>query len=124
MFTFLVHHVHVLGNGVEDVKLIGVYSSEDKANKVISRLVQQPGFVGSPDGFSIDKYEVDEDHWSEGFVTETSADWSVLRQDDNGNEIEMATGLTEDQAHEVVRDFTSRGHKQIYWVTNARNSAV
>ncbi len=52
----------------DDVKVIGIYSSEMEAKTAIDRLRKQPGFCDHPDGFSIDAYEVDMDHWSEGFV--------------------------------------------------------
>ena len=42
--------------------------------------------------------------------------WSVWRQDDNGNEIRMASQLKETEALAIVEEFESRGHKQIYWV--------
>jgi len=53
----------------EDVKFIGIYSSREKAESAISRLVLQQGFKDFPDGFNIDQYTIDEDHWTEGFVT-------------------------------------------------------
>jgi hypothetical protein len=52
------------------------------------------------------------------FITyeKTSASWSVWRQDDNGNEIRMATLLKENEAQALVDEFESRGHKQMYWI--------
>jgi len=46
----------------------------------VARLSLQPGFCGHPyvvdpqkdvdeQGFHIDRYELDKDHWTEGFVT-------------------------------------------------------
>ena len=52
----------------DEVKLIGVYSTESAAAAAIARLRGQPGFRDWPDGFSIAPYEVDADHWVEGFV--------------------------------------------------------
>ena len=52
----------------EDVKVIGVYSSELEAMAAIERLANQPGFRDYPDGFSIDAYELNRDNWTEGFV--------------------------------------------------------
>jgi hypothetical protein len=52
----------------DDFKLIGVYRSEKAARAAISRVVEQPGFRDSPDGFKVDRYELDKDHWTEGFV--------------------------------------------------------
>ena len=51
----------------EDVKFIGVFSTETKAKKTIFRLRNKPGFRDHLDGFYIDKYEIDKDHWIEGY---------------------------------------------------------
>ena len=51
----------------EDIKLIGVYSSEAAARAAIERLLRQPGFRSYPDGFHVDRYPLDKDHWTEGF---------------------------------------------------------
>jgi hypothetical protein len=53
---------------MDDVKFIGAYSSQKLAEAAIERLRSQPGFRDSPDVFSIDEYEVDKDHWTEGFI--------------------------------------------------------
>jgi hypothetical protein len=66
--VFVVHHVHELGD-CEDTKLIGVYSSQVGANLAVGRAMVQPGFRENPNGFSVEEYEVDKDHWVEGFVT-------------------------------------------------------
>lgn len=67
--VFLLWHVHDLGNGHDDEKLIGVYRTEDEAKAAIKRLCTQPGFVDAPSGFQICAYRVDEDHWTEGYST-------------------------------------------------------
>ncbi len=67
--VFIVQHVHLLDDGEEDIKLIGVYSTRDAAKKVIERLKLKPGFRDAPAGFSIDAYTLDEDNWTEGYVT-------------------------------------------------------
>jgi hypothetical protein len=51
-----------------DVKVIGIYSSRESAAAAIERLRTQPGFRDHPDGFAIDRYALDRDHWSEGFL--------------------------------------------------------
>jgi hypothetical protein len=71
--VFVVQHVHTREDGVEDVKFIGVYSSRENAETAIARLVHLPGFAAAPDGFCIDEYRVDQDHWAEGYVAATSA---------------------------------------------------
>jgi hypothetical protein len=68
--VFVVQHEHQLRDDREDVKFIGVYATREHAERAVERLKQQPGFRDSPQGFSVDRYEVGKDHWTEGFVTE------------------------------------------------------
>jgi hypothetical protein len=69
MEVVVLHHIHVFDEGEEDVKLIGVYSSEAAASAAITRLQQQPGFCDTPEGFTMSQYSLDMDHWTEGYVT-------------------------------------------------------
>jgi hypothetical protein len=66
--VFVVQHAHQLGES-EEVKMIGVYTSETTARAAVERLSQQPGFQHTADGFSIDPCELDQGSWPEGFVT-------------------------------------------------------
>jgi hypothetical protein len=66
--VFVLQHVHTREDGFEDVKFIGVYSSREKAQAAVARLSRLPGFADSPDGFHVDEYRVDRDHWAEGYV--------------------------------------------------------
>ena len=67
MEVFLLYHINELNE--DDCKLIGVYSSKEKAEKAKQKSLLLPGFLNSPNSFLIDKYNLDEDHWQEGFVT-------------------------------------------------------
>jgi hypothetical protein len=69
MDVFVVQHVHEVEPDNEDVKLIGVYSSEVEASAAVARLLAQPGFLESPNGFHVDRYTVDKDQWTGGFAT-------------------------------------------------------
>jgi hypothetical protein len=71
MEVFVLQHVHILDDGEEDVKMIGVYSTHEQAASAIERLSTQPGFCDLPEGFEIDPYVLDEDNWAEGYVTVT-----------------------------------------------------
>ena len=51
--VFLLWHVHELGGGDEDAKLIGVYRSRGDAEAAIERVGSQPGFADTPQGFEI-----------------------------------------------------------------------
>ena len=62
--VFLLWHVHE-----GDVKMLGVYSGEQKGEQVKDNAKTQPGFRDYPDGFHISGYRVDEPHWTEGFVS-------------------------------------------------------
>jgi hypothetical protein len=65
--VFLLWHVVEL-DGADDEKLIGVYRAEPDAKTAIERLSDKPGFADFGDGFQICPYELNRDHWTEGFV--------------------------------------------------------
>jgi len=69
--VFLLWHVHEFEDREDDEKLIGVYRSEDDAKAAIERVRTQPGFADTPNGFQICPYELNLDHWTEGYVTIT-----------------------------------------------------
>lgn len=69
MNVFLLHHVHEFDDGHEDVKLIGVFSSRERAQSALDALREQPGFRDLPAGFEISTQTLDEPSWSEGYVT-------------------------------------------------------
>ncbi|MBW3541790.1 MAG: hypothetical protein KY476_16100 [Planctomycetes bacterium] len=71
--VFVLQHVHSRPDGDEDVKLVGVYSSRQKADAAVARLSRMPGFADAPDGFHIDEYRLDRDQWAEGYVAVAGA---------------------------------------------------
>ena len=54
----------------DDVKFLGVFSSEAGADECVVRSKHLPGFRDEPDCFLVTGYTVDEAHWLEGFVSE------------------------------------------------------
>ena len=50
------------------VKVIGIYSSLERADAAMERARLLPGFLKEPDAFVIHRYEPDKDHWPRGFV--------------------------------------------------------
>lgn len=50
-------------------KLLCVYSSKENAQKAKKRMKTLPGFKDSPNSFLIDKYELNKDNWTDGFIT-------------------------------------------------------
>ena len=80
--VFVVQHLHVMRDGEENYKFIGVYSSHENARRAVGRLRLAPGFrdfpalvadlgegSGEGSGFYLDKYRLDEDNWTSGFET-------------------------------------------------------
>ncbi len=55
----------------EDEKLIGVYRTESDALAAIERVKEKPGFSDERGDFEVAKYELNQDHWTEGFVRPT-----------------------------------------------------
>ncbi|QNL96867.1 serine kinase [Treponema sp. Marseille-Q4132] len=83
MILYIVGHLHILYDDVEDIKFLGIFSTKEKAKKAIQMLSKQPGFKDFPkiiddndietdviQGFYITKVVVDEiAEWKEGFTT-------------------------------------------------------
>jgi hypothetical protein len=53
----------------DEVKLLGIYSSRTNAEERIRRGRRLPGFREEPECFVTGEYELDQDTWTEGFVT-------------------------------------------------------
>jgi hypothetical protein len=53
----------------DDVKLLGAYSTEERALERASRARGLPGFRDEPECFQVDRYELDKDEWTTGYVT-------------------------------------------------------
>jgi hypothetical protein len=67
--VYVVQHLHIINEDEEDIKMIGVYATEQLAQEAVERLRQQPGFCDAPEGFHISRYELNRDHWIEGYFT-------------------------------------------------------
>ncbi len=78
--VFVLQHCSTDESGNDDVKMIGAYKSQTEAESAVARLHRMPGFSDSPaildprtgegtSGFTIDEYELNKDHWTEGFVS-------------------------------------------------------
>ena len=66
--VYVLQHSYEL-DGCDETIMIGVYSSAAAAEEAVRRLCLQPGFLDHPNDFTVDAYELDEDHWTEGFIT-------------------------------------------------------
>jgi hypothetical protein len=59
---------HLRKEDDDEPLLIGVYRKEEDAKEAIERLSKRPGFVTVKNGFKYDKYEINRDYWSDGYV--------------------------------------------------------
>jgi hypothetical protein len=69
--VYILWHHHPDDPDDDNAKLLGVYSSKAIAEQRIEtkyRLL--PGFSRGEGEFTIDAYEIDRDHWNEGFFRE------------------------------------------------------
>jgi hypothetical protein len=72
--VFVVQHSYeVPETGGDEVKLIGVYSTRENGEAAVGKLVLQPGFRDRPEGFHVEEYRLDKDHWCEGYLS-----WEAL----------------------------------------------
>ena len=67
--VYLLWHIRDLGDE-EDWKFIGVYSSPEAVEAAKARVSALPGFRDTPEQFRVEEVGLDEDQWTEGFVTE------------------------------------------------------
>lgn len=70
--VYLLQHSYDTGDSFEytETKIIGIYSSREIAEQKINEYLNLPGFCNfGRDTFYIDAYELDKDHWDEGFIS-------------------------------------------------------
>lgn len=75
---YLLYHEYEYGenNEHEDIKILGIYSSEQEASQAIERYYKLAGFKEYPkECFIIDDYNVNVDtYWKEGFINSADLD--------------------------------------------------
>lgn len=68
--VFILQHSYEIDES-EQTKIIGIYSTRDKANAAVEKFKTLPGFRDYPESFYIDEYEIDQNNWNEGFEKAT-----------------------------------------------------
>jgi hypothetical protein len=66
--------MHDIGDGETNDKLLGVYSTRERAEQRQKRAIELPGFAEAPDEFVIDEYPIDQDQWTAGYVSYPEAE--------------------------------------------------
>jgi len=65
--VFVLHHVRADDEYGDDAKLIGVYRTRSSAG--CDGSARPSAWIrGHPNGWHIDRYVLDQDHWEEGFA--------------------------------------------------------
>lgn len=67
--VYVVKHVQQNDDGIDEAKIVGVFTTSEAAEGAILQLRTKPGFVEHPDGFHVDAYELDWIEWSAGLVS-------------------------------------------------------
>lgn len=62
-------HCYVDACGCDQDKLIGIYSTREKAEQGMAQLRDKSGFIDHPDGFEVLEGRMDETCMLQGFVT-------------------------------------------------------
>ncbi len=65
--VYLVQYENVEGDYIEEMRIIGIYSSEKLAQEAIERAKKLSGFCDYLEGFQVTKYILDYDQWIVGF---------------------------------------------------------
>ena len=69
MKVYMLENMVNEGKYVDDYKIIGVFETEKEAQDKISEIQGKPGFSEYPNKFQIQKFNVDEGLWENGFET-------------------------------------------------------
>jgi hypothetical protein len=67
--VFVLTHIREITDGQEDLKFIGVYSNHEEAALAASRVAKRTRFCDAVAGIHIQEYELNKDHWVEGYVS-------------------------------------------------------
>ncbi len=98
--VFILQHSYER-DGYEETKFIGVYSSRQEAEAAVKRLTPQNGFKYHPNDFYIAEYELNQDHWVDGFATMTS----IQVKDKEGEWMTVGAEMLPDDKYIIVENY-------------------
>ncbi len=67
--VYVLWHCYQNAEGQDQEKMLGVFSTDEKAAAAVAQLRTQPGFKDHPDKFEILDCTIDRAYMTEGFVT-------------------------------------------------------
>lgn len=71
MKIYVLSHTHEWEDDHGDIKVVGHFSTREKAEAALKSVRLQPGFRDRPSSFEISEWPIDPDRleWAEGYVT-------------------------------------------------------
>lgn len=73
MVTHVKGDIEAIDTEDDGLKIIGIFSSMNEAEAVVTRFRKMPGFSEYPNGFGIDPYIINKCYWDGGFVSASEA---------------------------------------------------
>ena len=67
--VYLLQHVAQEGTDDEDLKILGVFSNRKNGERAIERFKKLLGFKRFPKSFYLERYQLNQVEWAEGFIT-------------------------------------------------------
>lgn len=67
--AYLLYYVKEHDDGHEDTELLGIFSTEENANRTLSKVIKTPEFKNTPNLFEISTCRVNRLGWIEGYIT-------------------------------------------------------
>ena len=67
MINYIYWAYHWYDFDERNIKTIGHFTTQQKAEMAIETVKDKPGFIMHPDGFSVDRIVVDSTFWTGGF---------------------------------------------------------
>ena len=126
--VYLLQHSYDIeyeGVTFDETKIIGMYTTKEKAEEVVQRYKNIVGFNKYPiDCFCIDEYILDEDNWTEGFVSghEITEDFEAVTSCIN-EWLGIQKTVEESWKDDKYYDFLWDVNKKVYDVKDANELA-
>jgi len=105
--VFILEHSYEKGE-CDETKFIGIYSNREEAEKAVGRLKTMPGFRDRPDDFHIEEYELNKDHWSEGYSTMTT----IQVKDVDDQWMVVQANIISDNAYQIIEIYENHRLKE------------
>jgi len=99
------------------INVIGDFLTNHSGASISPAWVEHFGLFSSARVNSVPFYQC-----KRSFPLVTGNNWSVHRQDDNGNRFIVRTRLSRAEAERIAAEFEARGHKQLYWIEQSEGT--